>query len=70
MEHNLRRLHESTSVDQSISYHTETHADHERILEIFVRANSGGTPLSKPDLLLATLALHWGTENAREEINA
>ena len=46
VEHNLRRLHESISVDQSISYHTETHADHERILEIFVRANSGGTPLT------------------------
>jgi hypothetical protein len=25
--------------------------------------------LSKSDLLLSTLTLHWGTENAREEIN-
>jgi hypothetical protein len=40
-----------------------------RILEIFVRANSGGTELSKSDLLLSTLTLHWGTENAREVIN-
>jgi hypothetical protein len=38
-------------------------------LEIFVRANSGGTKLGKSDLLLSTLTLHWGTENAREEIN-
>lgn len=38
-------------------------------MEIFVRANSGGTELSKSDLLLSTLTLHWGSENAREEIN-
>ncbi len=37
--------------------------------KFFVRANSGGTELSKSDLLLSTLTLHWGTENAREEIN-
>lgn len=69
VEHNLRRLYEAISRDRAISYHTETDSDHERILEIFVRANSGGTELSKSDLLLSTLTLHWGTENAREEIN-
>lgn len=69
VEHNLTRLYEATRVDEVISYHTETDPDHERILEIFVRANSGGTELSKSDLLLSTLTLHWGTENAREEIN-
>lgn len=69
MEHNLTRLHEAVWSDQAISYHTERDPDHERILEIFVRANSGGTVLSKSDLLLSTLTLHWGSENAREEIN-
>ena len=69
VEHNLTRLHEAIWSDQMISYHTETDPDHERILEIFVRANSGGTELSKSDLLLSTLTLHWGSENAREVIN-
>jgi hypothetical protein len=69
VEHNLTRLHDAIWADKAISYHTETDSDHERILEIFVRANSGGTKLSKSDLLLSTLTLHWGTENAREEIN-
>lgn len=69
VEHNLTRLYEAIWLDDSISYHTETDPNHERILEIFVRANSGGTKLSKSDLLLSTLTLHWGTENAREEIN-
>ena len=46
VEFNLTRLYESIWVDEIISYHTEVDADHERILEIFVRANSGGTELS------------------------
>jgi len=70
VEHNLTRLFKGISSDDAISYHTEIDPDHERMLEIFVRANSGGTKLSKSDLLLSTLTLHWGTENAREEINA
>jgi hypothetical protein len=69
VEHNLTRLYEAIWVDEVISCHTEYDPDHERILEIFVRANSGGTALSKSDLLLSTLTLHWGTENAREVIN-
>jgi hypothetical protein len=69
VEHNLRHLYDGIWSDDAISYHTETDPDHERILEIFVRANSGGTQLSKSDLLLSTLTLHWGTENAREVIN-
>lgn len=69
VEHNLRRLYEAVWSDEAISYHTETDHNHERILEIFVRANSGGTELSKSDLLLSTLTLHWGAENAREVIN-
>lgn len=69
VEHNLTRLYEAIWSDDAISYHTETDSDHERILEIFVRANSGGTKLSKSDLLLSTLTLHWGSENAREVIN-
>ncbi len=69
IERNLRRLYESVWDDQVISYHAESESDHERILEIFVRANSGGVELSKSDLLLSTLTLHWRNENAREEIN-
>lgn len=69
VEHNLRRLYDAIWTEEVLSYHTEKDVDHERILEIFVRANSGGTDLSKSDLLLATLTLHWGSENARDEIS-
>jgi hypothetical protein len=67
--HNLTRLHQAVWSEEVISYHTETDADNEHILEIFVRANSSGSALSKSDLLLSTLILHWGSENAREIIN-
>jgi len=69
VEHNLTRLYTSIWIDESVSFHSETDPSHERILEIFIRANSGGTKLSKSDLLLSTLTLHWGDENAREIIN-
>jgi hypothetical protein len=67
---NLTRLHAAVFSDTAICYHTETHGDQERMLEIFVRANSGGKPLSKPDLLLSNLTVHWKTINARDEVKA
>lgn len=69
VEHNLTQLYNGICLNDAVSYYTETDPDHERVLEIFVRANAGGTILSKSDLLLSTLTLHWGTENAREVIN-
>jgi hypothetical protein len=65
---NLTRLHSVVYRDESLTYHTETQGDQERMLEIFVRANSGGEPLSRSDLLLSNLTVHWKGMNAREEI--
>lgn len=39
----------------------------DEILDIFVRTNSGATPLSKPDLLFSTIISKW--PNAREEFD-
>jgi hypothetical protein len=65
---NLSRLYNVVYQDESLTYHTETQGDQERMLEIFVRANSGGEPLSKSDLLLSNLTVHYKGMNAREEI--
>lgn len=65
---NLSRLYSVVYQDESLTYHTETIGDQERMLEIFVRANSGGEPLSKSDLLLSNLTVHWKAMNARDEI--
>lgn len=65
---NLERLYQAVHVDEVIAYYTETDQDYDRVLDIFVRANEGGTKLSKSDLLLSMVTNNWGDVNAREEI--
>jgi hypothetical protein len=68
LNRNLRRLHEVVWRDDTIWHHTEHEPDADRVLDIFVRANSGGTPLTKSDLLLSMVTARWTGVNAREEI--
>ncbi len=68
VERNLKKLYHAVWVDESVAYFTETSRSLERVLDIFVRANEGGTKLSKSDLLLSTITTTWGDLNAREEI--
>ena len=44
----------------------ESDADEEDVSEIFVRVNSGGTPLKQNDFILTLLSLYW--EEGRREI--
>ncbi|MFL5655388.1 MAG: DUF262 domain-containing protein, partial [Ktedonobacteraceae bacterium] len=44
--------------------------NYDRVLTIFVRANQGGTKLSKSDLLLSMVTAKWDKVNARDEIYA
>jgi uncharacterized protein with ParB-like and HNH nuclease domain len=67
-ERNLDRLYRVVWKNDVISYYTETDQDYDRVLDIFVRANEGGTKLSKSDLLLSMVTLKWSGVNAREEI--
>lgn len=67
-EKNLRRLYQAVWKDTIVSYYTEHDQDYDRVLDIFVRANEGGTRLSKSDLLLSMVTLKWSGVNAREEI--
>lgn len=67
-ERNLQRLYEAIHVDEVIAYYTETDQDYDRVLDIFVRANEGGTKLSKSDLLLSMVTSNWDGMNARDEI--
>lgn len=41
----------------------------DKVLNIFIRMNSGGTPLSYSDLLLSFAVTQWSKLNARDEIN-
>ncbi len=49
----LDRLHRVVHVNQLINYFEEETQDVERVLNIFIRLNSGGTVLSYSDLLLS-----------------
>lgn len=51
-----------------INYFLEKSEELDKVLNIFIRVNSGGTPLSYSDLLLSIAATQWKEKDAREEI--
>src|SRR5260221_9446371 len=67
-EQTLEALYRAIWKDPVISYYTEHDQEYDRVLDIFVRANEGGTKLTKSDLLLSMVTAKWGEVNAREEI--
>ena len=52
----------------TISYFLEKSEELDKVLQIFIRINSGGTKLSYSDLLLSIATAQWGKINAREVI--
>lgn len=69
VEDTLRRLHRVIWKDEAVNFFTETDQSPDRVLDIFVRANDGGTKLSKADLLMSMITSKWSVGSAREEIN-
>lgn len=65
----LNALWEAVTVKQTISAYLVQSPDLDRVLNIFVRVNSGGTVLSYSDLLLSIATAEWKTTDAREEIH-
>ncbi len=68
MRNNLDRLYRAIHKDEIIAYYSEREQNYDRVLDIFVRANSEGTKLTKSDLLLSMVTSNWSGLNAREEI--
>ena len=66
----LTRLHRVIHSDGIISAYEEPDQNPERVLNIFVRANSGGTALSYSDMLLSMAVAQWDEIDARKEIHA
>jgi hypothetical protein len=52
-----------------ISYYEEKGEELDKVLQIFIRVNSGGTKLSYSDLLLSIATAQWVNLDAREEIH-
>lgn len=66
----LSRLWEAVHNRTNLHFYEETEQDVERVLDIFIRVNSGGTVLSYSDLLLSIATAQWKERDAREEIHS
>lgn len=53
----------------TISYYLEESEELDKVLQIFIRINSGGTKLSYSDLLLSIATAQWKKKDAREVIH-
>jgi Uncharacterized conserved protein len=65
----ISKLHSVINVTQNINYYEEKSDDYDKVLEIFIRTNTGGQKLEYSDILLSTATAKWKNLNAREEIN-
>jgi hypothetical protein len=68
--HRLYDLYEAVRVLKPMNYFLVTDQDPDKVLEIFVRINSGGTTLSYSDLLLSMATNQWTELDAREEVRS
>ena len=65
----LYRLYQVVHTERLVAYYEEKSQDLDKALQIFVRMNDGGTPLSHSDLLLSIAVAQWTHHDAREEIH-
>ncbi|WP_079506027.1 DUF262 domain-containing protein [Mesobacillus jeotgali] len=64
----LFKLYKAINETPSINYYLEKEQKLDKVLNIFIRVNSGGTALSYSDLLLSIATAQWKNKDARKEI--
>jgi uncharacterized protein with ParB-like and HNH nuclease domain len=64
----LFRLHSIIHKNPVINYYLERSKELDKVLNIFIRINNGGTRLNYTDLLLSIATAQWQARDAREEI--
>jgi hypothetical protein len=64
----LVKLWEITNKEPVINFFLEEQQDLDKVLNIFIRVNSGGTILSYSDMLLSIATAQWEEKDARQEI--
>lgn len=62
------RLHSRIHTFRLINYYEEKSQDYDKVVQVFIRANTGGKSLEYSDILLSTATAKWKNLNAREEI--
>lgn len=66
----LMDLYRVIHVKKQINYYLQEEQDPDKVLEIFIRTNSGGTPLSFSDLLMSIASANWKKIDARKEMES
>lgn len=66
----LYRLFKAIREEPAFNAYLEESQDSNKVLDIFVRVNSGGTTLSHSDLLLSMATNQWKELDAREEVRS
>ena len=65
----LYELYQVVRDKKLIAFYQEHSQELDKVLQIFIRMNEGGTPLSYSDLLLSVAVSQWSQYDAREEIH-
>ncbi len=65
----INRFYDAIHKDGTISFYLEEGEELDKVLQIFIRINSGGTKLSYSDLLLSIATAQWNEKDAREIIH-
>ena len=63
----LNKLNKVIREDKILNYYLETEQDLDKVLDIFIRTNDGGTKLTFSDLLMSVLTTHW--KESRDEFD-
>ena len=74
VEHNLGKIEQQTLArlvqcihqDKKINYYQEEKQDIDSVLDIFIRTNSGGVPLSFSNLLMSITIANWNTADGTD----
>lgn len=64
----LGNLHSRIHIYPFINFYEEKSQDYDKVVEVFIRANTGGKKLEYSDILLSTATAKWKNLNARVEI--
>lgn len=65
----LVKLYSVIHKEKLLNYYLQEEQEPDKVLEIFVRTNSGGTPLSFSDLLMSIASANWKSIDARKEFD-
>ena len=65
----LDRLYRVVHTENTVAFYEERSQELDKVLQIFIRTNSGGTILSHSDLLLSIAVSQWTQKDARKEIH-